>query len=149
MLSLNISNTCNRERSSLVRDTIDGSTLSLTTLETLELACCDVTDADVKKILTRAGNLSKIVLYGNSKLTKIGVEALLNRSPTLSYIDASGCETISEFPEPDTRIENPCICTLIVSMTDDVEQGWLGLWQGTANAHKLPYDIITFKPISY
>ncbi|XP_043279240.1 tonsoku-like protein isoform X2 [Venturia canescens] len=146
MLSLNLSSTCEKAKPSIAREILDGSTASLRTLESLELACCDLTDEDVEEIISKTANLSKFVVSGNTKLTKKAVEFLLARKPSLTHIDASGCRKIVDAPSSCAHIENPRICTLRASISEDVEKYWLRLWRGNANLRKLPHNIITFEP---
>ena len=149
MLSLNLSNTCNTERSPVIREIMNGPNISLSTLEILELSSCDLIDSEVMSILANSPNLSKFIIKGNINLTTIAVNALLNRKPTLSLIDVSGCKKITDLPDLDIYIENPRVCKLIVSMSQDVVRWWLQLWRQTANAHSLPHDIIIFKSNLY
>ncbi|KAI4498065.1 hypothetical protein M0802_006889 [Mischocyttarus mexicanus] len=146
LVSLNLSNTLHPTRNSFITDIIKNSKFSFMTLESLELSCCDIIDDDVKIILLKAPSLTKIIFNGNSKISSISVNMLLNRRPTLTHIDVSGCKNIAEPPDPNITIKNPEICTLIVNMTPDICQSWLILWERKGVVHKLPHNLTIFKP---
>ncbi|XP_043665858.1 tonsoku-like protein isoform X1 [Vespula pensylvanica] len=146
LVNLNLSNTLHPTRSSFITDIIQNSKFFFMTLESLELACCDITDDDVKSILLQAPNLTKLILNGNSKVSLISVHMLLNHRPTLTYIDVSGCTNITEPPDPNITIKNPEICTLIINMIPDICQSWLILWEGKGIVHKLSHNLTIFKP---
>ncbi|XP_014616717.1 PREDICTED: tonsoku-like protein isoform X8 [Polistes canadensis] len=146
LVNLNLSNTLHPTRNSFITDVIKNSKISFMTLESLELSCCDIIDDDVKTILLHAPNLTKIIFNGNSKISSVSVNMLLNRRPTLTHIDVSGCKTITEPPDPNITIKNPEICTLIVNMISDICQSWLILWEGRGVVHKLPHNLTIFNP---
>ncbi|XP_015183196.1 PREDICTED: tonsoku-like protein [Polistes dominula] len=147
LVHLNLSNTLHPTRNSFITDVIKNSKMSsFITLESLELSCCDIIDNDVKIILQQAPNLTKIIFNGNSKISSVSVHMLLNRRPTLTHIDVSGCKTITEPPDSNITIKNPEVCTLIVNMISDICQSWLILWEGRGIVHKLPHNLTIFKP---
>jgi len=144
LFDLNLSNvvSCNP------RASLDATSAVLSaSLESLELSFCDITDTDVKIILAQLPRLLRLTLCGNRKVSVSSVNALLSRQPTLSYIDVSGCETIASNPETELAVQNPEICTLLVSMEPDVCDAWLKLWRTTAVVTRLPHNLAIFKPI--
>ncbi|KAK2577315.1 hypothetical protein KPH14_003445 [Odynerus spinipes] len=146
LINLNLSNTLHPTRCCFITNIIHNSKFFFMTLESLELACCDITDDDVNSLLLQAPNLTKLILNGNLKISLISVYMLLNRRPTLTYIDVSGCTNVAELPDPNVTIQSPEICTLIVNMTPDFCESWLFLWEGKGIVHKLPHNLTVFKP---
>ncbi|XP_057319556.1 tonsoku-like protein [Microplitis mediator] len=120
--------------------------MAYTSLENLELAGCNLTDADVIQLLDKCKNLSKIILNNNSQLTYAALESLLAYKPTLSLIDTMGCQKITAIPNYNLIIDDPSVCTLKTSMQSDVCDSWARLWRGKAKQFKMPYDIVIFKP---
>ncbi|XP_015595253.1 tonsoku-like protein [Cephus cinctus] len=147
MLSLNLSNTLERNKSPVITVLLNNFATSLYTLESLELACCHIQDSDVDNILSKCPNLARLVLNGNSNLTKCSVIAALKHVPTLTYIDISGCTEISDEPEPEVTIQNPEVCTLMISMEPKVQSSWLVLWKDSGIVKSLPYNVAIFKSI--
>ncbi|XP_043479382.1 tonsoku-like protein [Leptopilina heterotoma] len=147
MLGLTLSNTQSPCSSNFVSKIINNPKYSLFALENLELSSCKITDADVRRILTETPNLSKFVLNGNKDITKVSVNALLKRQPSLFYIDVAGCAKIIDLPSIDVTITSPEVCTLIISMIENVIDEWENLWRGRGLSSKLPHDIVIFKPV--
>lgn len=147
MLGLTLSNSQSPCSSNFVSKIINNPKCSLFALENLELASCKITDADVRRILTATPNLSRFVLSGNKEVTKVSVNALLKREPTLFYIDVGGCMKIVDVPSIDVRITSPEVCTLVISMNEIVIDAWENLWMGRGNSTKLPHDIVVIKHI--
>lgn len=146
LLNLNLSNTVFSSDFSLVRNIFNATNFSFANVESLELAACNLLDVDVENILSRASNLSKLLLRGNRGIGLQSLSLLLKYTPTLRHIDISGCKTIDEYPDPEIFIESPEICTLIASMSSEVYKCWLCLWRGKGNAMKLSHDLVAFKP---
>ncbi|XP_078052571.1 tonsoku-like protein isoform X2 [Augochlora pura] len=148
LLNLNLSFTTSSSRHSLVKSIFNATDFSLTNLEYLELAACHLSDTDVKKILTQASNLSKLILRGNREIGVQSLNLLLKYTPTLRHIDVSGCKTIVEYPDPAGYIKSPEICSVIVSMLSNVCEYWLHLWRGKAIMKILPHNLVIFKPVN-
>lgn len=142
LINLNLSNTCQ-----FPFGLIESRPLAFSTIETLEFAGCNISDSDVVNLMEICQNLSKFVLSNNPKISQFAIELLLERKPTLTLIDAAGCSTIIEKPKTNLIINDPPICTLIVSMTSEISNSWESLWQGHAIQYKMPLDIILIKPI--
>lgn len=143
LFELNLSNTSSRFTSSL--DTLN--TVLSPSLESLELSFCDITDADIKSILTRLPRLLKLVLSGNKNITISSINMLLSHTPTLTYIDVSGCNNIVSSPEVGLVIQNPEICTLLASVEPNLCDSWIKLWRGTGTVTRLPHNLTIFKPV--
>lgn len=146
LLNLNLSNTISNEFN-VVKNIFNETNNSFINLESLELTFCELLDIDIKNILSRVSNLSKLVLRGNKKIGVQSLNLLLKHTPTLRHIDISGCENIVNFPNSEIFIEKPEICTLIASMDSNVCDCWLQLWRGKGVMKKLPHNLIIFKPI--
>ncbi|KAM0733349.1 Tonsoku-like protein [Formica fusca] len=144
LLDLNLSNTTCSDKfvSSLVAGTI-----LLPNLELLDLSFCDITDSDVKIILAHLPKLLKLILRGNTNVTVSSINVLLNRQPTLTYIDVSGCKNIVSSPEKELIIQNPEVCTLLANMEPNLCDLWIKLWRGAGIVTKLPHNLAIFKPI--
>ncbi|XP_020299572.1 tonsoku-like protein [Pseudomyrmex gracilis] len=128
------------------------SSLNITlspSLEFLDLSFCDITDDDVKIILTQLPRLSKLTLRGNTSVSLLSVNMLLSRHPTLTHIDVTGCECIASNPEAGLVIHSPEICTLVASVEPDLCDSWIKLWRGTGIVTKLPHKLAIFKPMSF
>ncbi|XP_003707579.2 tonsoku-like protein [Megachile rotundata] len=147
LLNLNLSNTVYSSEFNLVKNIFTTTNFSFLNLECLEVAACDLLDIDVRNILSQASNLSKLVLRGNRNIGVQSLNLLLKHTPTLRYIDVSGCMTITDYPDVEIFIENPVICTLIVSMYPEVCEHWIRLWRGNGIVNKLPHNLVIFKPI--
>lgn len=147
LLNLNLSNTVLSSEFNLVKSIFNKTNSSFVNLECLELAACDLLDIDVKNILLQASNLSKLMLRGNRGVGVGSLNLLLKYTPTLTHIDISGCKIITEYPDPDIFIENPEVCTLIVSMSPEVHECWLCLWRSKGVVKQLPHNLVVFKPI--
>ncbi|XP_034173981.2 tonsoku-like protein [Osmia lignaria lignaria] len=148
LLNLNLSNTASSSEFNLVKNIFTSTSYSFLNLECLELAACDLMDTDVRNILSQVSNLSKLVLRGNKNVGVKSLHLLLNHTPTLRYIDVSGCKSITEYPDVEIFIENPEICTLIVNMYPEVCDCWICLWRGNGVVKRLPHNLVMFKPIS-
>ncbi|XP_076238702.1 tonsoku-like protein isoform X2 [Calliopsis andreniformis] len=146
LLNLNLSNTAFSSEFNLVQSIFNRKESSFENLECLELASCNLADTDIKKILSQASNLSKVILRGNRGVGAQSLNLLLNHTPTLRHIDISGCKTVDEYPDTEIFIENPETCTLIASMAPEVYKCWLCLWRGKATAKKLAHNLVIFKP---
>lgn len=147
LLNLNLSNTVSSNSFNLVKNIFNKTDFSFVTLECLELASCELSDTDVRNVLSRVSNLSKLVLKGNRKVGVQSLNLLLNYTPTLRHIDISGCENIIEFPDSEVFIEKPEICKLIVSMYPEVCDCWIRLWRGKGVVRKLPHNLTIFEPV--
>ncbi|XP_076621722.1 tonsoku-like protein isoform X1 [Colletes latitarsis] len=147
LLNLNLSSTVFLNNFNMVKSTFNNKNVVFTNLECLELVACNLLDNDVKNILSKASNLSKLVLRGNKGVSTQSLNLLLKHTPTLAHIDISGCESIVTYPDSEIFIESPEICTLIVSMSSDVYECWLCLWRGKGIAKKLSYNLVIFKPL--
>ncbi|XP_031774603.1 tonsoku-like protein, partial [Apis florea] len=146
LLNLNLSNTISSEFN-VVKNIFNETNISFINLESLELTFCELLDIDIKNILSRVSNLSKLVLRGNKKIGIQSLNLLLKHTPTLRHIDISGCENIVDFPNSEIFIERPEICTLIASMYPNICDCWLQLWRGKGVMKKLPHNLTIFKPI--
>lgn len=146
LLNLNLSNTISNEFN-VVKNIFNETNISFINLESLELTFCELLDIDIKNILSRVSNLSKLVLRGNRKIGVQSLNLLLKHTPTLRHIDISGCENIVNFPNSEIFIERPEICTLIANMYSNVCDYWFQLWRGKAVMKKLPHNLTIFKPI--
>ncbi|OXU24659.1 hypothetical protein TSAR_000170 [Trichomalopsis sarcophagae] len=150
LLSLNISNTQNFIGGRVnVIDKIffSDSLVSFYTLESLEIGSCQATDLDVEKILSQAPNLTRINVSNNINVTKTSLCAILQRNPTMTYINLTGCRLVEEPPEANLKITSPQVCTLLVHMRHDVIDAWENLWQRKGYSKKLPHSLVMFKPI--
>ncbi|XP_076682263.1 tonsoku-like protein isoform X2 [Andrena cerasifolii] len=147
LLNLNLSNTVLSSEFNLVKNIFNKTNSSFVNLECLELAASDLLDIDVKNILSQASNLTKLMLGGNRGVGVGSLNLLLKYTPTLTHIDISGCTTITEYPDPDIFIENPEVCTLIVSMSPEVYECWLCLWRSKGVVKQLSHNLVVFKPI--
>ncbi|KAK9310798.1 hypothetical protein QLX08_000091 [Tetragonisca angustula] len=110
----------------------------LVQLRTLNLRYCQLNNF---RFLLNNNNL------GNRKVGVQSLNMLLNYTPTLQYIDISGCEDIIEFPDSEIFIEKPEICKLIVSMYPEVCDCWVRLWRGKGIVKKLPHNLTIFEPV--
>lgn len=148
LFELNLSNTLSSySRFSLISSLDTLNTVLSPSLESLDLSCCDITDADIKSILTRLPRLLKLILSGNKNVTVSSVNRLLSRTPTLTYIDVSGCDDIVNSPEIGLVIQNPEICTLLASVEPNLCDSWIKLWRGTGTVVRLPHNLTVFKPV--
>ncbi|CAL7939632.1 unnamed protein product [Xylocopa violacea] len=147
LLNLNLSNTTSSSGFNLIKNIINKPNFSFVNVECLELAFCELTDIDVENILSHTSNLSKFMLRGNRNVGIRSLNMLLNYKPTLRYIDVSGCEDISEFPNSEVFIEKPEICTLIASMDQKICECWIQLWRGEGIVKKLPHNLTVFRPV--
>ena len=146
LLNLNLSNT-SFNNFNLVKNIFNKTDFAFVTLECLELASCELSDIDIRNVLSCVSNLSKLVLKGNRKVGVQSLNLLLNYTPTLRHIDISGCENIVEFPDSQIFIEKPEICKLIVSMYPEVCDCWIRLWRGKGVVKKLPHNLTIFEPV--
>lgn len=146
MLSLNASGSKKEGKTRPSIELLFHPLFSFATLESLELSSCDLCDSDLSEILSRTANLTKLVVNGNFKLSNKSILEVLRHTPTLSYIDVSGCSKITAEP-PDYQTYHFCadISTLVISMVPDVQQAWLRLWNGEGSVQNLPYDVAIFK----
>ncbi|KOC61380.1 Tonsoku-like protein [Habropoda laboriosa] len=148
LLNLNLSNTVSNGDFNLVKNILNETNSSFVNLECLELAFCKLSDVDIENILSRVSNLSKVVLRGNKRVGVKSLNLLLKHTPTLRHIDISGCEIIADFPDFDVFIENPEICTLIVSMNSGVCECWICLWRRRGVVEKVKHELVIFKPVT-
>lgn len=144
LFDLNLSNTLSPSNQFTL--SLDTSTV-LSSLESLELSFCNLTDSDVKIILAQLPRLSKLILSGNASVSVLSINILLSRRPTLTYIDVSGCKNVASNPEVGLVIQNPEICTLFASMEPDLCDSWIKLWRDVGIVTKLPHNLAIFKPI--
>jgi len=144
LFDLNLSNILSSNRFMLSLDT---SITLAPSLESLDLSFCDISDADVKIILTQLPRLLKLILRGNINVSVFSINSLLSRQPTLTYIDVSGCKNIISNPEAGLFIQNPEICTLLASIEPNLCDSWIKLWRGTGIVIKLPHNLGIFKPV--
>ncbi|OAD56028.1 Tonsoku-like protein [Eufriesea mexicana] len=144
LLNLNLSNTSSKFN--LIKNIFNTTNFSFVNLECLELTSCELSDIDIKNILSRVSNLVKLVLRGNRKVGVQSLNLLLKYTPTLRHIDISGCENIVDFPDSNIFIERPEICTLIASMQPEVSDCWILLWRRKGVVEKLPHNLTIFKP---
>ncbi|XP_014233563.1 tonsoku-like protein [Trichogramma pretiosum] len=147
LLNLNLSNT-QKLRDNVIDKIFfnDSLNFSFLTLESLELSCCDATDLDVEKILSKAPNLTRINLNNNINVTKTSLCAILSRKTATQYVDFSDCRTIDSAPESRVQLVAPQHCTVRVTMTPNVIQDWERLWLGRGRAKRLPEKLVVFGP---
>ncbi|KYM99255.1 Tonsoku-like protein, partial [Cyphomyrmex costatus] len=145
LFDLSLSNILSSNRFILSLDTISAALAP--SLESLDLSFCDVLDIDVKIVLTQLPRLLKLVLRGNINVSVLSINTLLNRQPTLTYIDVSGCKNIVSNPEAGLFIQNPEICTLLASIEPNLCDSWIKLWRGAGIVTKLPHNLAIFKPV--
>jgi len=144
LFDLNLSNILFSNRFILSLDTTNVALSP--SLESLDLSFCDVTDSDVKIILTQLPRLLKLILSGNINVSILSINALLSRQPTLTYIDVSGCKNIVSNPEAGLVIQNPEVCTLLASIEPNLCDSWIKLWRNAGIVTKLPHNLAIFKP---
>lgn len=151
LFKLNLSNTlspyCRLTSSLDARNYHETVSVLSPSLESLELSFCDITDFDVKSILARLPRLLKLILRGNKSVTVSSINVLLSRSPSLTYIDVSGCDNIVSTPEVGLVIQNPETCTFLASVEPDLCNSWIKLWRGTGIVTRLPHNVTIFKPV--
>jgi len=145
LFDLNLSNILSSNRFILSLDTT--SVALSPSLESLDLSFCDVTDSEVKIILTQLPRLLKLILSGNINVSILSINALLSRQPTLTYIDVSGCKNIVSNPEAGLVIQNPEVCTLLASIEPNLCDSWIKLWRNAGIVTKLPHNLAIFKPV--
>lgn len=146
-IDLNVSYTVQEYSSlSIVRQIlINDSRLLSFTLESLDISSCKLRDSDVDVILNNTAKLRRINVNNNAHLTSVTVERLLSFKPTLEHIGIVGCQIVDQPPCPETVIDDPTNCSLVVSMIPNVIDSWEVLWRGTCVANVLGKNVVKFK----
>ncbi|XP_044014051.1 tonsoku-like protein, partial [Aphidius gifuensis] len=146
MINLNLSNIYwkNKTIGTLVLSTTNDRIFM--NLDILELSGCKLTNFDVKYIIKKCHNITKINISNNQDINDDAVGELLSKKPTLSLIDVTGCTIINNNPGDDVIIDKPQVCTLKVSMSKDVIDYWKFLWLGQASIYHLSDSTYFFEP---
>ncbi|XP_015121499.1 tonsoku-like protein [Diachasma alloeum] len=147
IVNLSISNTYN-PGNSILEVMMSGLKSIFMSLDTLELSGCNLRNSDVLEVLEKCPNLSKFVLGDNPEVTQVSLEALVGRRPTLMLINVTGCEKITRIPSFGLTIQNPSVCTLMASFSEEVCNAWRDLWGHQAIFYRQPHDIVIIRPFT-
>ncbi|XP_011307128.1 tonsoku-like protein [Fopius arisanus] len=147
IINLSISNTYSPENS-IQEVLMRGMKSIFMSLETLEVTGCNLTNVDVLQVMEKCQNLSKFVLGDNPEVSQVALEALIGRRPTFILIDMTGCGKITAIPSLGLRIQNPSVCTLMASFSEEVCNSWRNLWSRQAMLYNHPHDVVIIRPFT-